>query len=895
MRLLRRLAHWLRLGPQEAALEEEMSFHRDRIAADLVAKGMAPADAAAAARRSMGNETTTREESRGVWLWPSLEAVLQDARATLRALRKSPAFTAGVLLTFALGVGANAAMFSLMDRLMFRAPPLMRDPSSAHQVYMYRVRDGVDLGTGGQYAIYSDFVRGVKQFSGIAGYRVSQLAIGVGQDAREMPVAAVSASFFDFFDAPPAAGRYYSAAEDAPPSPAPVAVLSYRMWQTRYASRADAIGSTLHIGAAVYTIIGVAPPRFVGLWRERPPVVFIPLSAYAASRAFDGTWATNYGTAIGALTMVRRRAGVSVAAASDDLTRVLIQSFRSQWAARGRSDDVVALLKPHALAGPVQWERGPERSGVARVASWLTGVAAIVLLIACANVASLLLARGLARRREVAVRLALGVSQRRLLSHIMTESVLLAVAGGVLGIGVAVGLSSLLGTAFFPGTELPPIATDLRTLAFTAAVTLALGLSTGVLPAWQARRLTITDDLKSGARSGQHRSRTRTALVVVQAALSLALLVGAGLFVRSLRHVRDVRLGFDADSVLVIEMAMRDVNLDSAGTLALRQRLLAAAGTVPGISHATLQFAVPFAGESSWPIAVEGIDSTSKLGQFNLNAVSPDYFATMGTTILRGQGIQPDDLTGSRRVMVVGASMGAVLWPGDDPLGKCVRIGIPPETQPCTEVVGIAEDIHSRSLGPESRLFYYYLPATLIRPQDGGLFARAASDAYQVIEPLRRRLQAEMPGSAYVTVKRLGAVVEGETRSWEMGATVFTAFGVLALVLTAVGLYSVIAYEVAQRRQELAVRVALGAAAGDVTRLVVGRGVRLAVFGVLAGGLVAVAGARWIAPLLFNQSARDPSVFGAVAGLLILVATVASAIPAWRGARVDPNAVLRSE
>jgi hypothetical protein len=263
--------------------------------------------------------------------------------------------------------------------------------------------------------------------------------------------------------------------------------------------------------------------------------------------------------------------------------------------------------------------------------------------------------------------------------------------------------------------------------------------------------------------------------------------------------------------------------------------------------------------------------------------------------MLRGRGFERGDVASAERVVVVGASMGATLWPGDDALGKCVRIGIPPDTMPCRRVVGVAEDIQARGLEPEARAFYYYMPAAQWQQWEGGLIARTRGDARRAVEPLRRRLQQEMPGASYVTVSRLAEITEGKMRSWVMGAAVFTAFGLLALVLAAGGLYSVIAYDVAQRKRELAVRVALGAVAGDVMRLLVAEGVRFAVYGVVVGGAIALVAGPWIAPLLFNQSARDPVVFGIVAGVLLFVAVVASAIPAMRGARVDPNTALRTE
>ena len=891
MRLLRRLIHWLRLDAGEADLAEEMSFHRDAIERDMIARGRSPADARDAARRAMGNETLSREASRAVWLSPSLEAVWQDARVTVRGLRRNPIFAAGVILTCALGVGANAAMFSIIDRMMIRPPALMRDPASVHRVHMYRTLDGVENETGGQYARNADIARWTTSFSALAMHATRQLAVGVGQDAREMRIGIVTAGFFNFFDAPPAAGRYFTADEEAAPSGAPVAILGHAAWQTLYGGRPDAIGSSVQIGAVIYTIIGVAPEDFVGLWPLRPPVAYIPVSTYAAS-ALGPQWRTTYTSSFGLSSIARRKPGVSVEAASADLSNALVQSYRAE----GRDAERIAALRLRAVAGSVLIERGPGRSSVARVATWLGGVALIVLLIACANVASLLLVRALSKRREIAVRLALGVSRARLFTQLLTESIMLAVAGSVLGIVVATWLSALLIAAFLPGIEPVSVAGDPRTLAFIGVITLIVGAFTGVLPAIQARRLALTEDLKTGARAGTARhSRTRAALLVLQGALSVVLLIGAGLFVRSLKNVRDVPLGFDADSVLVVELQWRDVKLDSARTSQLRLRLAASATTLPGVQHATLQQASPFGGMSDWPIAVMGIDSVRKFGRFEFNAVSPAYFATMGTRILRGRAFDSGDIAGATPVLVVGDAMGRVLWPGEDPLGKCVRIGFPPDTMPCRYVVGIAEDIHARGFGPQERNFYYYLPAAQWHQQDGGLFVRVRGDPRASMEPLRRRLQEEMPGSAYVTVAPLGDLVDAQSRSWVMGATLFTAFGVLALILAAVGLYSTIAYDVAQRRQELAVRVALGAVTADVMRLVLGDGLRFAVAGAAIGSAIALMAAPRLAPLLFDQSPRDPTVFGAVTGTLLLVAVIASLLPAVRGARVDPNVALRAE
>jgi len=893
MRIVRRLAYWLRLSSHHADLVNEVEFHRALVEQDLITRGMSPAAARIEARRTMGNDTVMREEARAVWLWPSLEALWQDATYTIRDLRRNPTFTIGVALTLALGIGANAAMFSLIDRLLFRPPPFMVDPSTVQQVYMYRTSQGKESGTGGQYARYADMARYSTAFSQAAGVRLKGLAVGVGEGTRVRSVAIVSAGFFGFFDAPPVLGRYYTPTEDAPPDPAPVAVLSHALWTTQFGARRDVLGATLRIDAVEYTIIGVAPKGFVGLWPYRPPVAFVPLATYARSEG-PPDWATTYGHSFGIDPIVRRKPNVTITQASADLTNALRRSYQAQYQGNPAGAPL-DRLRPRAVAASVLAERGPEPSSALRPARWLAGVTVIVLLIAAANVANLLLARAIRRRREIAVRLALGVSRRRLFGQLLTEGVILALVGGAAGVALAVWGGRVLSATFLPGTEPVSIITDARTLGFSALIALGIGLVTGMAPMAQLARTSLVADLKSGPREGTHgRSRLRTSLLLLQSALSVVLLVGAGLFVQSLRNVRDVRLGFDADSVLVVELEMRDVRLDSAATVALRLRLLEAAKSVPGVSHASLRESIPFAGMSSYPLRVAGVDSVRALGEFHTNAVSAEYFAAMGTRILRGRGFETTDRGETRPVMVVGESMANALWPGKDPIDQCVRVGLD-SMPPCRYVVGVAEDIHSESIEPELKLFFYYMPALQWKPQEGGLFVRAAGEASAIAEPLRRALQREMPGTAFVTVNPMGSIVGAKMRSWIVGATLFTAFGVLALVLAAVGLYSVIAYNVTQRKHELGVRLALGAGRFGVVRLVVMESLRFALAGVAIGTGVALAAGKWIGPLLFDQSPRDVVVFGMVTVVLVCVAIVASWVPALRAARLDPKTALQAD
>ncbi|PYO73865.1 MAG: hypothetical protein DMD64_05810 [Gemmatimonadetes bacterium] len=590
--------------------------------------------------------------------------------------------------------------------------------------------------------------------------------------------------------------------------------------------------------------------------------------------------------------LVQRKPGVSLAAATADLTTAYFKSYIAQLATSAGMTPV-ALARPRGIVASVLSERGPNESSFAKVATWISGVALIVLLIACANVANLLLARALRRRREIAVRLALGVSRTRLLSQLFTESLLLALLGGLAGLLVAEWGGAVLRAQFLAKSSEVSVMGDARTLLFGGIAALCAGLLTGLAPALLSTHTDVAGDLKAGARGGTfQRSRLRSALLVLQGALSVVLLVGAGLFVRSLSHVRVIPLGYDVDPVLLVELNMRGVRLDSARNVQLRQELLETAQATPGVERASRQVTVPFWGSWNVTLYVAGIDSVDRLGEFYLNAVTPDYFATLGTRVLRGRGIAAQDAEHAPRVMVVSDAMAKTLWPGRDPIGQCVKLGA--DTAPCTYVVGVAENIRSQKLGDDPGLFYY-LPAAQWHPQDGGLFIRTRGNAARQVEAIRRRLQQIMPGASYVTVTPLRDILGEQTRSWQLGATMFVAFGTLALALAAIGLYSVIAYSVAQRVQELGVRAALGAQQRDLVTLIVKEGLRVGLSGIAIGVLIALAGGQWLGPLLFQESPHDPLVFGFVTLVLLGTTVLASFVPSRRAARVDPMVALRAE
>jgi predicted permease len=824
----------------------------------------------------------------------------QDVKHALRGLGKSPGFAAAVVVTLALGIGANAAMFGVVDRLMFRPYPYLTDPSTVHRIYLRQTDLRGTTGTqadGFQYTRYTDLENGTSSFTHHAAFLTPRLAVGVGDGARERRVGVVSAGFWDFFSARPALGRFFTAAEDVTPRGADVVVLGNGFWKTELGGRTDVLGQTLQVNNVAATIIGVVPEGFVGVDDDDPPALFMPITTYRgaldAAAADPTSWFTTYNTGWVSI-MARRKPGVSVEQANADLTRAFRASYLKEMELSPGTTPL-DRSNPIGIVSAMKVGAGPEPSLEARTAFWLTGVAAIVFLIACANVANLFLARALERRREISVRLTLGVTRARIVTLALTESMVLSLLGGAVGMLVAywggAGIRRLLLASRSAPLE---VLTDGRTIGVAVGAALVAALLTGIAPSVVSVRGDVAKALRSEARGGSHqRSRARTALLVLQGTLSVVLLVGAGLFVKSLDNVRAMRLGYDAEPVLLVRRSMRGTRLDSAASVALRTALVDKARATPGVEAASWVYSVPLQSTSATRLFVAGIDTVARLGRFTYQASSSGYFETMGTRILRGRAYTDADRAGASRVMVVSESMGRALWPNGEPLGQCVRVGA--DTMPCTTVIGIAEDMVQNDLQAGTR-FHYYMPVEQFDPAGGnGLLLKVRGDPRQQQETVRTALQAVMPGETFVTVTPFIDVVDAARRSWQTGATMFVAFGVLALLVAAMGLYGVIAFDVTQRLHELGVRVALGAQRKDLLRLVVGQGMAYALAGVVLGGVIALGVSRWVQPLLFQQSAKDPVVYAVVAATLLVAALAASASPAARAARADPNAAFRGE
>ncbi len=654
------------------------------------------------------------------------------------------------------------------------------------------------------------------------------------------------------------------------------------------------LGREVDVGEGRYTVVGVAPEGFTGATLSHVDI-WLPLER-AAEIDSDGTgwkdnrnwWWLN--------TVARLAPGVSPEVAQDEATAAHRAGRAEAIAQRRYSADATILAAPIIVA------QGPEPSAESRVARWLAAVSAIVLLIACFNVANLLLARAARAKREIAVRVALGVSRARLLGELLTESLVLAALGAGAALLVARLGGGALHRALLPDVAFPASGPGVRMMVFLLIVTVLTALLAGVVPALEAGRADVAAVLKSGSPGGGHtRSRTRTLLLVAQAALSVVLLVGAGLFVRSLGRARNLDLGFEPTRVAVVRLDWNDA-LPADDRTAIYREAIERVRRLPGVRAAGLTYTVPF--QSSVSIGrprVPGVDSIPRpsSGGPYVNKVSSGYFEAMGLDILEGRAFEPDDdADGALPVAVISRSMARGIWTGDDALGACMYFGDDADHPPCTRVVGIVEDHRREELVESEPHWLYYLnehhPSFQGPPQ--GIMAGTSGDARGMVRSLRTELETLASGRIrFVSVRSLQDNIDPQLRSWTLGASMFTVFGLLALVVAAWGLYSVLAFEVALLRREIGIRSALGAGRARLVGSVFRRALRLVAAGTLIGLATAAGGAGLVAPLLFRESARDPAVYVAVAAVLMLTAALAGTLPAWRATRVDPREALQAE
>ena len=881
-------------------IDDEIRFHIESRVADLVSRGVPRDVARAQAFKEYGDITESRRElnrlerrrlARERWVL-HLESIRQDLVYAARTVGRQRAFAVGVTIVLALGIGANATMFSVIDQVLLRPPAHVVGPERVVTADFVRSNESGPIHQDYlSYPQYLDLAATRDAFTSVAAYMWTDLPLGQGAEAQRLRAMKVSASYFSMLGVRPRLGRLLLPEDDGAPVAPNVAVISYGLWQRQYAGNPSVVGTEMPFGDAKYVIIGVTPRHFNGL-SETAVDVWIPLTSGETPQSLAGWSHSRYGY------WLRVAARLAPAATRERAAAMATRVMQVDMARDGIAASRIAEQQPRFEFISVLPREARAHDADAKVALLLGAVSLLVLIIACANVANLQLARGLRRRREIAVRAALGAGTGRLVQQLLCEGALLAALGGVAALAVIAGGTLLMRRLVFSGLDWEDISTiDLRVLSYAGISAIAAGLLTGLVPAVQARRARLTNALKSGAREGriQH-SRTRLALLTVQASLSLVMLVGAGLFVRSLRHVESLPIGMEPDRVITANLNMSGLHYSRAEKEALYQRLEAIARASKGVESAALATSLPFWTSWGTSVTVPGRDSLPRVrdGGPYFNGVTPGYLRTMGMHLLRGRDFTVADENTTRRVVIVNESFARIAWPNEEAIGRCVRIG--GDTIPCAEVIGLVANPRRQQIIEDTSL-QLFVP---IEQAPGWvdtrtLVIRPVGDAGQALEPLRRSLQSSIPNLPYLDVGWMQDLVSPQTRSWRMGASVFGAFGALALILAIVGLYSMLSYDVAQRTHEMGIRLALGARRADLAGLVVGAGVRIAVVGGLIGMGIVVLGARLVQPLLFETSPYQPEILVAAALVLLIVALAATLLPTRRALRVDPIIALRTD
>jgi predicted permease len=817
-----------------------------------------------------------------------------ELQQAVRSLVRSPGFSATIVIALGLGIGANTAMFELVDRMLVRPPAHLAEPGSAHRVHIDRaIRRGRIQDGSFSYPALGDLREQTPSARALVGVSTTRLFVAPDDDAKPMEVDAVSAAYWSLFDMTPALGRFFSGDEDELPSGDAVVVLSHGYWQVAYGGDRAVLGRSIRIGTRAYTIVGVAPGDFHGVDGGNP-VAWVPLTAAGADIAGPDFAHRPFTTWIELV--VRRGDGMDRVQLASELER----AYRGHLTA-ARDADVVAATDPRVLLSPVLRDRGPHRSDAARISLWLFGMSWIVLLVACANVSTLMIGRTLRRRRERAVRRALGMGRGRLVARALLETGALALAAGLVAVPIASGAVRIVARLLLAPEAAELAGLDARSLLVGWAVTALVGLVAGALPALRRREADLQSALRSGsARGGAARTPAQTGLVVAQAALSAVLLMGAGLFLRSVSRVAGLDLGYQPDRVVLVNPEARSPLAEAGGIASSTEErrrtmemLADAARGIPGVRSVTLTATVPFWRNSFEAVLRADGEPLGPRGTIATHAVSGTYFETMGTRIVRGRPLRPGDDEGAPRVMVVSESLARMAWPEGDALGQCLRVGA--DTLPCREVVGVAQDIRRGEFEDAGGLQFYVPWRQFYYGMPGVLALRTEGRAADVVEPVRARLQEAVGTRAWIRAQTLLDRVSSQTRTWTVGARVLGLLGSLALLLATLGTFSVVAYDVSQRTREFGIRMAVGARGRDLVTLVLRKGVAVAAVGVALGlGLAWIAGPS-VQGLLFEVPARDPATFLGVAVLLLWSALAASLLPALASARVDPRRVLRSE
>jgi predicted permease len=884
-------------GPAARDIAEELAQHLQDRYGELCGRGMPPAEARARVLAELGEGDVFAHRVRAVvsvrpeplpigrpTFGGFLGGVWWDVRCAARMLLRMPVYAAFAVLVIALGIGANTAIFSVVDSVLLRPPAGVAEPERLAAVYTSDY-------SGPRYGAssYPDLMA-VREagdvFEDVAAYSLQTFSmVGDGWNDRGMGEI-VSANYFAVLGVRPAAGRFFAAEDADPARTSTVAVIGHDLWQRHFGGGADALGSTIVVKGQPLTVIGVTPREFGGSIHGLRAQLWLPL---AAPRTLLGTDPTHRGNR-GFLVRARLLEGVDVRTAQQALNVVATRlhgAFPEQWTDIDGRSRVFTIL-PESEARVPRQMRGAVLGflGAAMVAVF------VVLLIACTNVANLMLSRATARRGEMGVRVALGATRGRIVRHLLAESLLLAFAGGAVGVLLAFWLLSLLRAVRVPGLHVTiQVGMDWRVLAFATVITAVTGLLFGLAPALQASRAPAPL-LKDDARGGR-RSRLRHALIVVQVASSLVLLIGGSLLLRSLQAMRGIETGYVADDVVIARFDLDTEGYAPERAAVFYDELLAYVGALPGANAPTLARDVPLGmGWSRRSIVVEGYQpAAGEDMEVPNNGIAPGWFRTMGVTLRRGRDFSASDRAGAPPVVIVSEAFARRFWPNENPIGK--RVGLEGEDAAFAEVIAVAADARYRSVDAEQEPYFYY-PYLQHASTNMTLFVGAAGDADVLAAAVRAGIRALAPSMTPPTVHTFRDEMALARLPQRVAALVLTGLGLLAVGIAAIGLYGLVAFGVAQRAREFGIRMALGAAAADVRRLVLGDALRLVAIGIACGAPGALAAAFLMRTFLLVPPV-DPVTFVAVPGLLGVCALLASYAPARRATRQDPALALRSE
>ncbi len=870
----------LRQGEEvHGEISEEWQFHIDLRTEENVRRGMKPEEARRSAEQHFGNAGYIKDASWDVRGGGVVERLWQDVRFGIRQLRRSPGFTFVALLSLGLGVGGNAVIFSLISTILLRPLPISH-PEQVFAIHQGKEKDA-SYSQSMSYSNYRDIRDRNAVLQGMAVYRFDPMSLSHNGSNERVWGYLVSGNYFDVLGVQAFLGRTFTADEDRVPNAHPVAVLSYGCWQRRFGGEPGIVGQSIQINGHDFTLIGVAPSGFTGTESLFTPEFWVPsmMQEWIETRSglenrHDGQW----------IAFGRLKPGTNSEQARAQLNMVARQLGQEY----PKVDEGMSLrLTPPGLVDPNL------RSAVIAFSGALMLTVLLVLLIACTNLASLLLARATQRRKEIAVRMAIGATRARLAWQLLTESVTLSVIGAAFGLAIGQALI-LVARASLPRTDFAltlDLRMDWRVVSFVVTLAVVTGVGFGLVPALQASRYDVVSALKEDS-AGRRRAWLRGALVVMQVALSFVLLIMAGLTVRSLKHTEAIGPGFDPNNAATMSVDLGLQEYDEKRGENFYQQLAERVRALPGVKSAgwtaRLPLGLDYSTTGVYPEA-QAEPRAEEMPYAIYTSVSPDYFAAMGIPIVGGRRFAESDTARSLRIAIVNETLAQRFWPGENAIGKRLHAG----SRGALEVVGVARNGKYRSLGEIPAMVVYY-PLSQEYATSAALVVRTNADPRAEISSLRSEVQKLDPQLPIYDAKTLKEHMRLALFPLHAGAVVAGGFALLAMILAAIGIYGVMAYSVGQRTQEIGIRMALGASAGDVWKMVLKQGVIITATGMVLGLICAIGLSGVVASMLYGVSATDPSTFLFIALLLAAVSLAACYLPAQRATKVDPVVAIRS-